>query len=71
MSKLAPTATATAVAKGVAKGVLYLNTGWRGNLAVAGAAHSDTALVCPVRGKFRGLSLTFTWARTSSLGSVC
>ena len=36
---------ATAAAKGVAKDVLYLNTYWRGNLAVAVAVttNSDTA----------------------------
>ena len=39
------TATATAVAKGVAKDVLYLSVRWRINLAVAiaKAAKSDTA----------------------------
>ena len=37
---------ATAVAKGVAENVLYLNAWWRGNLAVALAVevNSDTAL---------------------------
>ena len=49
ISELPATATATAVAKGVAKDVLYLNAWWRGNLAVdvavavAVVVNSDTA----------------------------
>ena len=46
VSALVATATATAVAKGVAKDFLYLNAWWRGNLAVAVAVatYSDTAV---------------------------
>ena len=35
VSELVATASATAVAKGVAKDILYLNAWWPGNLAVA------------------------------------
>ena len=52
VSEFAPTATDTAVTDGVAKDVLYLNTCWRRNLAVAVAiavtATSNTALVLTV-----------------------
>ena len=44
VSELVATAAATTVAREVAKGVLYFNAWWRGDLAVAVAAKSDTAL---------------------------
>ena len=47
VSKLAT--TATTVTKGVAKDMLYLNTWWCGNLAVAVAAYSDTDLDLKIR----------------------
>ena len=44
VSEFVSTATATAIVKGVAKDVLNLNAWWCRSLAVALAAHSDTAL---------------------------
>ena len=43
VAKLATTATATAVAKGVAKDVLYFNAWWRRNLAVAWVSETTRA----------------------------
>ena len=44
MSELVAMAAATTVARGVAKAVLYFNAWRRGDVAVAVAANSDTAL---------------------------
>ena len=41
VSELAATVMATAVAKGVAKDVLYFNAWWSGNLAVAWAVAAN------------------------------
>ena len=43
--KLAATATATTVAKGVAENIQYFNERWLGNLTIALAVNSDLVYV--------------------------